>query len=259
MIVTPRIAVRIALILILAVVLQVSFFSYLSIFGATPNIVPVVVVSLGLLGGARRGRGVRLRRRPAAGLGAAADARRLLAGRCCDRLPGRPLPRGHRDHRARSSRRCSSARFTLLALGRLRGDRADARRRRPGEPAGRARDRRPGPAGRAPRLPVYPLDPPDPAPGARRRRARRRARRLLLGGRRRRGARRGGGVIGGRRPGADGASTEARARDVPTGAARRSPPSSPSGSRSSAASPWSCSRSSSSASGTCRCSPATST
>ncbi|MDX6583529.1 MAG: hypothetical protein QOI10_2713 [Solirubrobacterales bacterium] len=51
MIVTPRIAVRIALIVIVAVILQVSFFSYLSILGATPYVVPVVVVSLGLLGG----------------------------------------------------------------------------------------------------------------------------------------------------------------------------------------------------------------
>jgi rod shape-determining protein MreD len=51
MIVTRQIAVRIALIVLLAVVLQVSFFSYLVILGATPNLIPVVVVSLGLLGG----------------------------------------------------------------------------------------------------------------------------------------------------------------------------------------------------------------
>ena len=51
MIVTPRIALRIALIVIVAVILQVSFFSFLSILGATPYVVPVVVVSLGLLGG----------------------------------------------------------------------------------------------------------------------------------------------------------------------------------------------------------------
>jgi rod shape-determining protein MreD len=51
MIVTKRIALRIALILLLAVILQVSFFSYLSFFGAIPNVIPVVVVSLGLLGG----------------------------------------------------------------------------------------------------------------------------------------------------------------------------------------------------------------
>lgn len=51
MIVTPRIGVRLALIVVLAVILQVSFFSYLQILGATPYVVPVVVVSLGLLGG----------------------------------------------------------------------------------------------------------------------------------------------------------------------------------------------------------------
>ena len=51
MIVTPRIALRLALIVIVAVILQVSFFSFLSILGATPYVVPVVVVALGLLGG----------------------------------------------------------------------------------------------------------------------------------------------------------------------------------------------------------------
>jgi rod shape-determining protein MreD len=52
MIVTPRIALRIALILLVAVVLQVSFFSYLSLLGGTPDALSVVIVSLGLLGGA---------------------------------------------------------------------------------------------------------------------------------------------------------------------------------------------------------------
>jgi rod shape-determining protein MreD len=51
MIVTPRIALRIALIVIVSVILQVSFFSYLSILGVAPYILPVVVVALGLLGG----------------------------------------------------------------------------------------------------------------------------------------------------------------------------------------------------------------
>jgi rod shape-determining protein MreD len=50
-IVTRWIGVRIALIVVLCVLLQVSFFSYLTFFGTTPDIVPVVVVSLGLLGG----------------------------------------------------------------------------------------------------------------------------------------------------------------------------------------------------------------
>ena len=51
MIVTPRTAIRLALIVIAAVILQVSFFSFVSILGATPYVVPVVIVSLGLLGG----------------------------------------------------------------------------------------------------------------------------------------------------------------------------------------------------------------
>lgn len=52
MIVTPRIAIRIALVVLVTVILQTSFFSYLSLFGATPSVLPVVVVTLGLLGGA---------------------------------------------------------------------------------------------------------------------------------------------------------------------------------------------------------------
>ncbi len=52
MIVTRRIGLRIALIVVLAVILQVSFFSYLNLLGAIPNVIPVVVVCLGLLGGA---------------------------------------------------------------------------------------------------------------------------------------------------------------------------------------------------------------
>jgi len=55
MIVTWRIGLRLALIMIVAVVLQVSFFSYLTLFGTTPTIIPLVAVSLGLLGGAMTG------------------------------------------------------------------------------------------------------------------------------------------------------------------------------------------------------------
>ena len=51
MIVTPRIGIRVGLIVVLAVILQVSFFSYLSLLGATPDALSVVIVSLGLLGG----------------------------------------------------------------------------------------------------------------------------------------------------------------------------------------------------------------
>jgi rod shape-determining protein MreD len=55
MIITWRIGLRIALVVVVAVVLQLSFFSYLTIFGTTPNIMPLVAISLGLLGGAMMG------------------------------------------------------------------------------------------------------------------------------------------------------------------------------------------------------------
>jgi rod shape-determining protein MreD len=51
-IVTPKIALRIALIVVAAVLLQTSFFSYITIFGTAPYLVPVVIVAVGLLGGA---------------------------------------------------------------------------------------------------------------------------------------------------------------------------------------------------------------
>lgn len=51
MIVTIRIVARIALLLVFGVVLQLAFLSQISIFGATPDLLPVLVVSLGLLGG----------------------------------------------------------------------------------------------------------------------------------------------------------------------------------------------------------------
>ncbi len=52
MIVTRRIGLRIALIVLLAVIVQVSFLSYITVFGTSPNVIPVVVAVLGLLGGA---------------------------------------------------------------------------------------------------------------------------------------------------------------------------------------------------------------
>jgi rod shape-determining protein MreD len=52
MIVTSRIAFRLALIAVLGVVLQISFFSEIDLLGSAPDVIPVIVVSLGLLGGA---------------------------------------------------------------------------------------------------------------------------------------------------------------------------------------------------------------
>ena len=55
MIVTPRIFLRLAAIVFLTVLLQVSFFSGIPLLGSVPNVVPVVVVALGLLVGAVTG------------------------------------------------------------------------------------------------------------------------------------------------------------------------------------------------------------
>jgi rod shape-determining protein MreD len=51
MIVTWRIGFRIALIVVVTIVFQISFFSYLNLFETTPNVIPLIVVSLGLVGG----------------------------------------------------------------------------------------------------------------------------------------------------------------------------------------------------------------
>ncbi|UJA20531.1 rod shape-determining protein MreD [Thermoleophilia bacterium SCSIO 60948] len=51
MIVTRRIGIRIGLILLAAVLLQTSFFSFVELFGTSPDLLAVVVICLGLLGG----------------------------------------------------------------------------------------------------------------------------------------------------------------------------------------------------------------
>jgi rod shape-determining protein MreD len=55
MIVTWQIGLRLAAIVLVTVLVQVSFLSYLSFLGATPDIVSVVIAVLGLLGGALTG------------------------------------------------------------------------------------------------------------------------------------------------------------------------------------------------------------
>ncbi|HWM62825.1 MAG TPA: rod shape-determining protein MreD [Solirubrobacterales bacterium] len=55
MIVTPKIFIRIAAIAIVGVLLQLSFFSRISIFETSPDILPALVVVLGLLGGTMTG------------------------------------------------------------------------------------------------------------------------------------------------------------------------------------------------------------
>jgi rod shape-determining protein MreD len=55
MIVTPKIFLRIAAITILGVLLQLSFFSRVQLFHTSPDVLPALVVSLGLLGGSMTG------------------------------------------------------------------------------------------------------------------------------------------------------------------------------------------------------------
>jgi rod shape-determining protein MreD len=54
-IVTPRIFVRLAAIVIVGVLLQLSFFSRVALFHTSPDVLPALVVSLGLLGGSMTG------------------------------------------------------------------------------------------------------------------------------------------------------------------------------------------------------------
>lgn len=55
MIFTPRILLTVTGIVLLSVLLQLSFFSQLPLLGSVANVVPVVVIALGLLGGALPG------------------------------------------------------------------------------------------------------------------------------------------------------------------------------------------------------------
>jgi rod shape-determining protein MreD len=55
MIVTPRILARLVLIVIAAVLLQLSFFSRVAVFHTSPDVLPSLVVSFGLLGGSLTG------------------------------------------------------------------------------------------------------------------------------------------------------------------------------------------------------------
>lgn len=55
MIVTPKILARLVLIAILGVLLQLSFFSRIELLHTSPDVLPALVVSLGLLGGSMAG------------------------------------------------------------------------------------------------------------------------------------------------------------------------------------------------------------
>jgi rod shape-determining protein MreD len=55
MILTPNILARMVAIILLGVILQLSFFSQTAVFHTTPDVLPALVVSLGLLGGSLTG------------------------------------------------------------------------------------------------------------------------------------------------------------------------------------------------------------
>lgn len=55
MIVTPKILVRIVLLVLLGILLQLSFFSKVHLLDVSPTILPALVVILGLLGGSMTG------------------------------------------------------------------------------------------------------------------------------------------------------------------------------------------------------------
>jgi len=55
MILTPKILARLVAIVVLAVILQLSFFSGVAVFHVSPNVLPALVVVLGLLGGTMTG------------------------------------------------------------------------------------------------------------------------------------------------------------------------------------------------------------
>ncbi len=55
MILTPKILARLAAIVVLGVFLQVTFFSRVAIFHVSPDVLPVLIATLGLLGGSMTG------------------------------------------------------------------------------------------------------------------------------------------------------------------------------------------------------------
>jgi rod shape-determining protein MreD len=55
MILTPKILVRLVAIVLLGVILQLSFFSQVAIFHVSPDLLPALVIALGLLGGTMTG------------------------------------------------------------------------------------------------------------------------------------------------------------------------------------------------------------
>lgn len=55
MILTPKILARLVAIVVVAVLLQIDFLAGITLFGVSPNLLPVAIVALGLLGGTMTG------------------------------------------------------------------------------------------------------------------------------------------------------------------------------------------------------------
>ena len=130
MIVTPKIFARIVAIAILGVLLQLSFFSRVELFHTSPDVLPALVVSLGLLGGSMTGAVAGFSIGLPGRLPAGRAARRLLAGPARRRLPRRPLPRALRDPQRPGAAAALHGADPVRRAGLRRGA-ADARDRRP--------------------------------------------------------------------------------------------------------------------------------
>ena len=152
MIVTWRIGLRLAAIVLIAVLVQVSFLSYLSILGAAPDALPVVVAILGLLGGAVTGAVVGF----AAGLLVDSLLLQTLGVSSLVLLSVGYLAGRYRELFEIDSRLTPAAprrRPDADRHGRLRRPAADAGRRGARQPAGRAGGHREGAARVPPRVP----------------------------------------------------------------------------------------------------------
>ena len=163
-ILTPKILARLLAIGLLGVLLQLSFFSQVALFHVSPDVLPALVVSLGLLGGSMTGAvsgfsiGLLLDCLLIAPLGGGS-----LVLLTIGYLAG-ALPRALRDPRRPGGAAALRARHPLRRA-RLRRGRADARLRRQRQPAGAPRHPHEEPLRLLPRLADLPRRPPRPAPG----------------------------------------------------------------------------------------------
>ncbi len=108
MILTPNILARLVAIVVGGVILQLTFFSQVALFHVSPDLLPALVVVLGLLGGSLTGAVCGFSVGLPARLPADRAARRRLAGPARDRLPRRRSSASASRSTARWCRRCSA-------------------------------------------------------------------------------------------------------------------------------------------------------